>query len=65
MDKSQAKAILAKQLVRYRTKTYADLLQPAIDAATLGHPVSFWAAGNHARTFEKVSAYPSSVKGRA
>ena len=49
-------------LKKYGTKTYANLLQPAIDAATLGHPVSFWAAGNHARTFEKVSAYPSSVK---
>ena len=49
-------------LKKYGTKTYADLLQPAIDAATDGHPVSFWAAGNHARTFEKVSAYPSSVK---
>ena len=49
-------------LKKYGTKTYADLLQPAIDAATNGHPVSFWAAGNHARTLEKVSAYPSSVK---
>ena len=25
MDKSQAKSVLAKQLARYRTKTYADL----------------------------------------
>ena len=49
-------------LQKYGTKTYAELLQPAIDAAKDGHPLSFWAAGNHQRTFDKVSKYPSSVK---
>jgi gamma-glutamyltranspeptidase/glutathione hydrolase len=49
-------------LERYGTKSYAELLRPAIDAAANGHPLSFWAAGNHQRTFDKVSKYPSSVK---
>jgi len=42
------------------TKTYAQVLQPAIDAATNGHPLTFWAAGNHASNLTKVSKYPSS-----
>lgn len=49
-------------LQKYGTKTYAELLQPAIDAAKDGHPLSFWAAGNHRRTVDKISKYPSSVK---
>jgi gamma-glutamyltranspeptidase len=49
-------------LRKYGTKTYAELLRPAIDAATNGHPLSYWAAGNHQANFEKISKYPSSVK---
>jgi gamma-glutamyltranspeptidase/glutathione hydrolase len=44
----------------YGTMSYADLLQPAIKAARDGHPLSFWAAGNHARAIDKLSPYPSS-----
>ncbi len=44
----------------YGTKTYAEILQPAIAAARDGHPLSVWAAGNHASNREKVSRYPSS-----
>jgi gamma-glutamyltranspeptidase/glutathione hydrolase len=44
----------------YGTKTYAEVLQPAIDAATNGHPLTFWAASNHASNLEKVSKFPSS-----
>jgi gamma-glutamyltranspeptidase/glutathione hydrolase len=49
-------------LRKYGTKKYAELLQPAIDAATHGHPVSFWGAGNHVSALDKISAYPSSVR---
>ncbi len=49
-------------LRKYGTKKYAELLQPAIDAAIGGHPVSFWGAGNHVSALEKISAYPASVQ---
>ncbi len=49
-------------LRRYGTMAYADLLEPAIEAASEGHPLTFWAAGNHARNLEKVSKYPSSAQ---
>lgn len=48
-------------LRRYGTKKYTELLQPAINAAAEGHPVTFWSAGNHVKAFEKISKYPSSV----
>ena len=46
----------------YGTKTYAELLKPAIDAATRGHPLSIWGAGNHAGSVDKVARYPSSAR---
>jgi gamma-glutamyltranspeptidase/glutathione hydrolase len=49
-------------LRRYGTKKYAELLQPAINAAAQGHPVSFWSAGNHVSALDKISKYPSSVR---
>jgi gamma-glutamyltranspeptidase/glutathione hydrolase len=49
-------------LQKYGTKTYAELLKPAIDAAAEGHPLSFWAASHHGRAVDKISPYPSSVK---
>lgn len=48
-------------LRKYGTKPYAELLQPAIDAAIHGHPLSVWGASMHAGGAEKVSKYSSSV----
>ena len=48
-------------LRKYGTKPYAELLQPAIDAAINGHPLSVWGASMHASGAEKVSKYPSSA----
>jgi gamma-glutamyltranspeptidase/glutathione hydrolase len=48
-------------LKTYGTKPYTELLQPAIDAALRGHPLSVWGAGNHARSVDKVARYPSSA----
>ena len=48
-------------LERYGTKSYDELLGPAIEAASNGHPLTFWAAGNHARAVDKLSPYPASV----
>ena len=48
-------------LRKYGTKKYPELLQAAIDAASHGHPVSFWSAGNHVTALEKISKYPNSV----
>lgn len=47
-------------LDRYGTMSYEELLAPAIEAAE-GHPLDFWAAGNHARAVEKIAPYESSV----
>ena len=41
--------------------SYQELLADAIDAAK-GHPIDYWAASQHARRAEKISAYPSSVE---
>jgi gamma-glutamyltranspeptidase/glutathione hydrolase len=49
-------------LQKYGTKKYPELLQPAIDAAVQGHPVSYWAATNHVSALRKISKYPSSVR---
>ena len=46
---------------KYGTKDYKVLLQPAIDMAANGHPLSFWAASQHARNLGKISPYPSSM----
>ncbi len=46
---------------KYGTKGYKTLLQPAIDAAANGHPLSFWSASQHVRNLEKISPYPSSM----
>ena len=46
----------------YGTKQYPELLQPAIAAATRGHPLSVWAASMHASGAEKVAQYPSSAR---
>jgi gamma-glutamyltranspeptidase/glutathione hydrolase len=49
-------------LRKYGTKPYAELLQPAIDAAIHGHPLSVWGASMHASGAEKVSKYPASAR---
>ena len=46
---------------KYGTKDYKTLLQPAIDAAANGHPLSFWSASHHAGNLAKISPYPSSL----
>ena len=47
-------------LSRYGTKSYDELLAPAIKAAK-GHPLDYWTASQHERNIEKISHYPSSV----
>ncbi|HYM11473.1 MAG TPA: gamma-glutamyltransferase, partial [Bryobacterales bacterium] len=49
-------------LEKYGTKTYAELLGPAIDAAAKGHPLTYWSASNFVEALQKVSKYPSSVR---
>ena len=49
-------------LKKYGTKSYEELLQPAIEAASQGHPLTFWAAGRHKENLKKISPYPSSVR---
>jgi gamma-glutamyltranspeptidase/glutathione hydrolase len=49
-------------LAAYGTKSYAELLAPAIEAAERGHPVSVWGASNHASSVRKVEKYPSSAR---
>ncbi|MBI2402654.1 MAG: gamma-glutamyltransferase [Gemmatimonadetes bacterium] len=49
-------------LKTYGTKTYAELLQPAIDAAVKGHPLSVWGASMHAGSVDKVAKYPASAR---
>jgi gamma-glutamyltranspeptidase/glutathione hydrolase len=48
-------------LEKYGTKTYAEILKPAIEAAGGGHPLTFWAASHHARAVDKISPFPTSV----
>jgi gamma-glutamyltranspeptidase/glutathione hydrolase len=49
-------------LKTYGTKTYAELLRPAIDAAVRGHPLSVWGASMHAGSVDKVAQYPASAR---
>ena len=49
-------------LKKYGTLPYEKLLAPAIEAASKGHPLSFWASGYHRSAIPKLSGFPSSVK---
>jgi len=49
-------------LEKYGSLPYQKLLEPAIEAAGKGHPLSFWASGYHRTAIPKLSPYPSSVK---
>ena len=49
-------------LKKYGTMSYKNLLQPVIEAAGKGHPLSFWASSYHRKTIPKLSPFPSSVK---
>ena len=49
-------------LKTYGTRTYAQLLQPATDAALNGHPLSVWGASMHANSVNKVAKYPGSAR---
>ncbi len=47
---------------RYGAMDHAKLLEPAIEAAGQGHPLSFWSAAQHRGAHSKISAFPSSVR---
>ena len=49
-------------LRKYGTMSYKKLLEPVIEAAVKGHPLSFWASSYHRKTIPKLSPFPSSVK---
>ena len=49
-------------LKRYGTMPLAKLLQPAIDVAERGHPLTYWSASLHRQGHAKISAFPSSFK---
>jgi len=49
-------------LKRYGTMPLAKLIQPAIDAAERGHPLTYWSASLHRQAQSKISVFPSSVK---
>jgi len=49
-------------LKRYGTMLLAKLIQPAIDAAEHGHPLTYWSASLHRQGQSKISAFPSSIK---
>ena len=49
-------------LKRYGTLPLAKLIQPAIDAAEQGHPLTYWSASLHRQGQSKISVFPSSVK---
>lgn len=49
-------------LKKYGTMSYKKLLEPVIEAAGKGHPLSFWASSYHRKTIPKLSPFPSSVK---
>jgi gamma-glutamyltranspeptidase / glutathione hydrolase len=49
-------------LKRYGTMPLAKLIQPAIDAAERGHPLTYWSASLHQQGHSKISVFPSSVK---
>ena len=46
----------------YGSLKYAQLLKPAIDAASNGHVLSDWSASNYKEAFPVISKYPSSAK---
>ena len=48
-------------LRKYGSLDYKSLLQPAIEAAENGHPLSYWAASQHAANMKKIQPYPSSM----
>ncbi|MCI0625125.1 MAG: gamma-glutamyltransferase [Acidobacteria bacterium] len=47
---------------RYGSLPLAKLIQPAIEAAERGHPLTYWSASLHRQAQSKLSAFPSSVK---
>lgn len=49
-------------LKRYGTMPLAKLLQPAIEAAEQGHPLTYWSASLHRQGQPKISPFPSSLK---
>lgn len=49
-------------LKSYGTKQYRDLIQDAIEAADKGHPVTFYAAQEHAIALNLLLRYPSSAR---
>src|SRR5690606_2680191 len=48
-------------LRKYGSLDYKSLLQPAIEAAENGHPLSYWAASQHAANMKKIQPHPSSM----
>jgi len=49
-------------LRKYGTKAYPEVLAPAIEAASRGHPLSVWGASMHASSADKVAKYPESAR---
>ena len=49
-------------LSKYGSLPYNRLLEPAIEAAGKGHPLSFWASSYHRTAIPKLSPFPTSVK---
>ena len=49
-------------LKRYGTLDYRTILQPAIESAAKGHPLTFWAASQHGINLARIRPYDSSVK---
>jgi gamma-glutamyltranspeptidase/glutathione hydrolase len=49
---------LARQ--RYGTLSLPQLLEPAIEAAEEGHPLSFWSASQFREAYQKIFPFPSS-----
>lgn len=47
---------------KYGSLNYSKLLQPAIDAASHGHPLTDWAATNYVEAFPVISKYPTSTR---
>ncbi|HEX9164788.1 MAG TPA: gamma-glutamyltransferase, partial [Gemmatimonadales bacterium] len=49
-------------LRKYGTRSYPEVLAPAIEAASQGHPLSVWGASMHASSVDKVAKYPGSAR---
>lgn len=49
-------------LRKYGSKRYAELLRPAIEAATRGHAISVSSASNHAASVRMLSKFPASTQ---